>query len=167
MVKVMRVGEPQRALKIDTPNRAVKYWKSVVSRQSWFDENKENMVVLLLSTRHDIQGYSLVSVGTINESIAAPRDIFRAAIACGAFGIISMHNHPSGHPAPSKTDRAVFDRLNEAGELLQIRVCDHIIVGKNGKYYSFIEEAAALAEKNRRRRKLRKRHRKGLKASVT
>lgn len=161
MLKVLRVGEPQRAMRIDTPKRAIKYWNSVVKRQPWFDKNKEHLVALILSAKYDIQD-SLVSIGTVNESIAHPREIFRAAVASGAYGIVITHNHPSGDPTPSKTDRALIRRISEAGDILAIQVLDHIIVGKNGKYYSFTEETAGIAEKNRRRRELRKRRRRTL-----
>ena len=167
MLKVLRVGEPQRAMRVNTPQRAAKYWSSVVKNQSWFDTNKEHLVVLILSAKYNIQGYSLVSIGSLNESIAHPREIFRAAVAAGAYGIILMHNHPSGDPTPSTSDRGLIERTNEAGELLAIQVLDHIIIGKNRSYFSWRDEADAIAEKNRRRRKLRKRHSKGLKTSAT
>lgn len=159
MVKVVRVGEPEPAPRVDNPQRALRYWKSVIEKQAWFDAGKEHMIVLLLNVRYDIQGYSLVSIGSLNEAMAAPREVFRAAIASGAFGIITLHNHPSGCVNPSQTDRGLFDRLNEAGDLLQIRVLDHLIVGtKRGVYYAFKEEVAGIEERNanRRRRKLRR-----------
>src|SRR6267143_1465810 len=102
MVKVLRVGEPEVSMHIKTPGIARRYWESVVKRQPWFDESKETLVVLLLSTRYVIDGYSLVSIGTLNESFAHPREIFRAAVASGSFAIIVMHNHPSGDPRPSR-----------------------------------------------------------------
>src|SRR5690242_11846878 len=120
MLKVLRVGEPERAARMDTPQSAAKYWRAVIKRQPWFDENKEHLVALLLNTRHVIEGYSLVSVGSLNESLAHPREIFRAAIAFGAAALIVCHNHPSGNVSPSRSDRDLFAKLDEAGRLLNI-----------------------------------------------
>ena len=156
MLKVLRVGEPQPTIRANCPQRAVKYWKRVIVPQQWFDENKEHFVVLLLNTRYDIQGYSLVSIGSVNETISAPREIFRAAVASGAYAIITVHNHPSGCPDPSSGDRAVFAKINDAGGLLSIKALDHVIVGAKRTYYAFQEEQAAIDEtKAKRRRKLR------------
>ena len=105
-------------------------WQSVIKRQPWFDESKETLVVLLLSTRYIIDGYSLVSIGTLNESFAHPREIFRAAIVNGSYGIVVMHNHPSGDAWPSEQDHLLTRRLSEAADVLQIRLLDHVIVGR-------------------------------------
>ena len=128
-LKVVRVGEPELSLKLDEPELAVTYWRTVIAKQSWFDEDKEHMVVILLSTRYNVKGYSLVSIGTCNESLAHPREVFRVAIASAAYGFIVMHNHPSGDPGPSTADSSLTRRLKEAAELLQIKLLDHIIVG--------------------------------------
>lgn len=130
MLKVLRVGEPVPSIRLDTPQIARKYWNSVIKTQPWFDEDKEHIVVLLLSTRLVIAGYSLVSIGSLNESVAHPREIFRAAIAFGAYGIVVMHNHPSGDPCPSDPDRSLTARLVQAAEILHVRVFDHVIIGR-------------------------------------
>lgn len=130
MLKVLRVGEPIPEARIDAPRTACGFWNRVIKKQIWFDENKEHLVILLLSTRYDVQGYALASIGTLNESIAHPREIFRTAIASGCYGIVVMHNHPSGDASPSERDRSLTLRLSEAAELLQIRLYDHVIVGR-------------------------------------
>ena len=130
MLKVLRVGEPEQAMKVDTPGVARRYWERVIKKQTWFDENKEHLIVLLLSTRYNVEGYSLASIGTLNESIAHPRDIFRAAVASGCFAIVILHNHPSGDPSPSITDQTLTRRLIEAAEILQIKLLDHVIIGR-------------------------------------
>ncbi|MGI8821210.1 MAG: JAB domain-containing protein [Chthoniobacterales bacterium] len=130
MLKVLRVGEPIPETRIDAPRTAHGYWNRVIKKQTWFDESKEHLVVLLLSTRYGVEGYALASVGTLNESIAHPREIFRAAIAGGSYAIIVMHNHPSGDASPSQTDRWLTRRLTDAAELLQVRLFDHVIVGR-------------------------------------
>ena len=130
MFKVLRVGEPGPAMRIDAPEVARRFWDRVIRRQAWFDQDKEHLVVLLLSTRYDVQGYSLVSIGTLNESLAHPREIFRAAVAGGSYAIVLMHNHPSGDPWPGETDHALTRRLSEAADILQITLLDHVIVSQ-------------------------------------
>ena len=146
-LKICRVGEPEPSYKMDAPELAFQFWNSIIARQDWFDENKEQLVVLLLSTRYNIQGYSLVSMGTINESIAHPRESFRVAVATGAYAMILMHNHPSGDPSPSQSDHSLTRRFAEAAELLQIKLLDHVVVGRaeEGRqgYFSF-KEAGVL-----------------------
>ncbi len=68
-------------------------------------------------------------IGSLNEAVAHPREIFRAAVVASAYGIILMHNHPSGDPAPSEADKRLTRRIKEAGELLRICLTDHVIAG--------------------------------------
>jgi DNA repair protein RadC len=103
----------------------------------------ESLRVLLLDTRHGLLEEKEISRGSLNESIAHPREIFRPAIAAGAYAIAVVHNHPSGDPLPSEADRRLTRRLAEAGTLLQIPLVDHVIIGaKRGEhspYFSFRE----------------------------
>jgi DNA repair protein RadC len=103
----------------------------------------ESLRVLLLDTRHGLLGEREVSRGSLNESIAHPREIFRPALERGAYAIAIAHNHPSGDPSPSEADRRLTRRLSEAGALLQIPLVDHVIIGApRGNlppYFSFRE----------------------------
>jgi DNA repair protein RadC len=103
----------------------------------------ESLRVLLLDTRHGLLEEKEVSQGSLNESIAHPREIFKPAIAKGAYAVAVVHNHPSGDPQPSEADRRLTRRLAEAGTLLQIPLVDHVIIGsKRGElapYFSFRE----------------------------
>ncbi len=103
----------------------------------------ESLRVLLLDTRHGLLEHREVSRGSLNESIAHPREIYRPAIAKGAYAIAVAHNHPSGDPQPSEADRRLTRRLAEAGTLLQIPLVDHVIIGAqrggNAPYFSFRE----------------------------
>jgi DNA repair protein RadC len=74
----------------------------------------------------------------LNSSLVHPREVFRGAIAEAAAGLIVVHNHPSGHPAPSADDRAVTAQLVEAGRILDLPVHDHVIIGGD-RYFSFAE----------------------------
>lgn len=142
-VRICRVSEPIATLKLDSPELCADYWREIISAKSWFDPEKEQVIALCLNTKYAIQSFALVSMGTLNESIAHPRDIFRPAIAQGAYAVIVMHNHPSGDPAPSQADHSLTRRLSEAGELLQIKLLDHVIIGKPAEgrlhYFSFRE----------------------------
>jgi DNA repair protein RadC len=80
----------------------------------------------------------LITRGLLDSSLVHPREVFRAAIAEAAAGIVVLHNHPSGNPTPSADDRAVTRQLVEAGRLLDIPVYDHVIVGGD-RYFSFAE----------------------------
>ncbi len=94
--------------------------------------------MLLLDGRHRLIAAEEVSVGTLTASLVHPREVFRDAIRNAAAAIVLVHNHPSGDPGPSAEDRAVTRRLRSAGELLGIRVLDHVIVADRG-YFSFRE----------------------------
>ena len=70
-----------------------------------------------------------ITVGTLDASLVHPREVFRSAIKDAASSIILAHNHPSGDATPSREDRAVTDRLTDAGKLIGIDVLDHIVMG--------------------------------------
>jgi len=98
----------------------------------------EEFRLLVLDTQHRVGRNLLITRGLLDSSLVHPREVFRAAIAEAAAGIVVVHNHPSGNPAPSADDRAVTRQLVEAGRLLDIPVYDHVIVG-GGRYFSFAE----------------------------
>ena len=81
----------------------------------------------------------LVSVGSLNQSIVHPREVFKTALLSNAAAVLLIHQHPTGDPSPSGEDIAITKRLKEAGELLGLKVLDHIIVGE-GEYLSFVEK---------------------------
>lgn len=99
---------------------------------------REHFMVLLLDGRHRVMSESQVSQGTLTASLVHPREVFRVAVQCAAAAIVLVHNHPSGDPNPSREDHEVTRRLGSAGEVLGIRVVDHVIVADAG-YYSFQE----------------------------
>ncbi|MDQ2868800.1 MAG: DNA repair protein RadC [Verrucomicrobiota bacterium] len=108
---------------------------------------KETLRVVLLDTRYRLLGTEEISLGSVNESIAHPREIFRPAFLMSAYAIIVVHNHPSGDPAPSASDHSLTRRLAEVAELTQIRLLDHVIIGAPAEdraaYFSF-KEAGVL-----------------------
>ena len=108
---------------------------------------KESLRVILLDTRYHLIRTQEVSLGSGNESIAHPREIFHPAVVSSAYAVIVVHNHPSGDASPSQADHSLTRRLAEAADLLQIKLLDHIIIGApaNGQsgYFSF-KEAGVL-----------------------
>lgn len=101
-------------------------------------ETKEMFLTAHLDGKNRIICMDLVSIGSLNQSIVHPRSVFQTACLSNAAAIILIHQHPSGDPTPSAEDISITRRLKEAGELMGIKVLDHIIIG-DGEYVSFVE----------------------------
>ena len=101
------------------------------------NETREYFLVLHCDGKNRIIAVDVSSIGSLNQSIVHPREIYKTALLSSAAAIILVHNHPTGDPTPSTEDMTITRRITEAGELLGIRVLDHIIIGDN--YYSFAE----------------------------
>lgn len=111
----------------------------MLKRLLHMDELAEEYVYLIaLNTSCKILGMFLISKGTICTSLVSPREIFLRAALIGAVQIVLVHNHPSGNPVPSECDVELTKRLKAGGELLNICLADHIIIGQNS-YLSFKE----------------------------
>ena len=93
--------------------------------------DKEHMVLAMLDSKCRLIADTVLSVGTVNASLVTPREVFIEALRCNAVSIILLHNHPSGDSTPSRNDIIVTRRIAEAGEMLGIKVIDHIIIGDN------------------------------------
>jgi DNA repair protein RadC len=98
--------------------------------------DREYFVVLMLDTKNRVIGLNTVHIGTINSSLVSTRETFKPALLANATAVILAHNHPSGDPTPSPEDVAVTRKLVEAGQLLDIEVLDHIIIGDEGRSVS-------------------------------
>lgn len=101
-------------------------------------ETKEHFLCLHLDGKNRIICLDRVAVGSLNQCVVHPREVFKSAVLSSAASIILVHNHPTGDPAPSSEDISITRRLKEAGELIGIGVIDHIIIGE-GRYHSFAE----------------------------
>jgi DNA repair protein RadC len=105
--------------------------------------NQETLRVVLLDTRLRLIRMEEVSLGSLNETVAHPRELLRPVLLHSAYAFVLAHNHPSGDPMPSEADRRLTRRIVEAAELLQLRLVDHIIIGtaEGGRqpYFSFRE----------------------------
>lgn len=131
--RLNRVG-PQDKVKVSSP---------IVLVNLLMDEMrylcKEHFKIAILDTKNQILAIENISIGTLNASIVHPRDVFKISIKRNANSIILIHNHPSGDPNPSNEDISITNRLIDAGNLIGIKVLDHIIIGDN-KYISFKEK---------------------------
>jgi DNA repair protein RadC len=112
--------------------------------QLFADVDREQFWAMMLDSKNRLIGVNMVSQGSLNSSIVTPMCVFKAAIIANCPAIICTHNHPSSDPAPSHEDRDCTARLVKAGEILGIRVLDHIICGAAG-YFSFAD-AGCLQE---------------------
>ena len=101
--------------------------------------DREHFMILHLDTKNRVIKDEIVSVGALTGTIAHPREVFKSAIKESAHSVILVHNHPSGDPTPSDEDLKMTERLLEAGEILGIKVLDHVIIGK-GAWYSIINK---------------------------
>lgn len=99
---------------------------------------QEHLVAVFLNSKNCIIDYKTIFIGSANQSIVHPRDIYKEALKYSAVKIMILHNHPSGDASPSKEDVAFTSRMLEAGNLLQIPLLDHLIIGKNC-FYSFYD----------------------------
>lgn len=99
--------------------------------------DREVFCVLNLKSDGSVINMNVVSQGTLNATLVSPREVFKSSILSNAAAIIAIHNHPSGNTKPSKEDYEITKLLAKCGELLNIAMMDHIIVGSgNGKPYS-------------------------------
>lgn len=134
-VTINRIGEPSleeyglAKTPVDTPEAAARFWSCAIASRPEHEADKENLAVILLSTRLRPLGWNLVALGSTNECTAHPREIFRPAVVAGAYAFVLLHNHPSGNPAPSEADRRLTSKLREGASLLQINFLDHVVIG--------------------------------------
>lgn len=120
---------PESIALVDSPDKAVDYWKLHIKGHPLFNSECECFVVLFLNTRRRVKGHQIVTIGTQDTLLVHPREVFRAAVMMAANSVILMHNHPSGESSPSEADIKVTRDLIRAGQLLKIEVLDHVVVG--------------------------------------
>ena len=124
----------KESLVMDSPETVARYFMEDLRHR-----DKECFMMLSLDSKGALISESLISIGTVNASLASPREVFVEAVNNRAVSIILVHNHPSGNPKPSKNDLVVTRQMKDAGELLGIKLIDHIIIGDNS-YVSLSEE---------------------------
>ena len=121
-------------LKFDAPETVADYYMEEMRHQE-----KEKILLLLLDNRLQLIEEYMVSLGTVNASLLSTRDVFVKALTCRASSFMLLHNHPSGDPAPSRNDIQITQKMKEAGELMDMPLIDHIILG-NGTFISLKKE---------------------------
>ena len=115
------------------------------------DRKQEHFICVSFSGAHEIIAIRTVSVGLLNKTLVHPREVFADPIADRAAAIIVCHNHPSGNVTPSEEDIQTTWRLSEAGEILGIKLLDHIIIAPDGKYFSFVEKGLSLKKETNKK----------------
>ena len=107
--------------------------------QDYSIKDREHFITITLDGRSKIIGKRVIHIGTLNQSLVHPREVFRPAILDNAAGIIIAHNHPSGTLEASRADAQITQRLKEVAKLVGIELLDHVIISKEG-FYSFSDE---------------------------
>jgi DNA repair protein RadC len=127
----------------NSPDRLMQYWIDHIETSLLHQPDKELFAVVLFNTKIEAVGWHLVSLGSLNETCAHPREILRPVIVGAAHAFAMMHNHPSGCTDPSDADRRMTRRVREASEIIGINLMDHVIVGARPgmphSYFSFRE----------------------------
>ena len=119
---------------VSSPEEAYRYM-----RPRYVNEYREHFDVLMMDNRNRLIRHHRVSTGSLTSSIVHPREAFHAVIRESAAGVIFLHNHPTGDPSPSREDVEITRRLRQVGEVMGIRVHDHVVCG-HGRFFSFNRE---------------------------
>ena len=135
----MEVRTSHKGKKVSDPNKLAEVMSSILRGEDDIDRDKEHFWVIGLSVKLSIMYIELVSLGTLTSALIHPRETFRRAIAKGAASIACVHNHPSGDLEPSNDDLKVTEKLRDAGEIVGIKLIDHIIITNDGGFTSIKE----------------------------
>ena len=135
-VAVRLVEEPPLLSKekLNTPEKVVNAFAEELKQY-----DREVIAIINMQTDSKPINITIASVGMIDGALASPREILKAAILSNATGIIMLHNHPSGNLLPSQLDVRLTDKLKMVCDLIDVKLLDHIIVGRENEYYSFHE----------------------------
>ena len=123
----------EKKIKLNNALTIFDYFKNILG-----DKKQEYFYAVYLDTKGNYLGKKCLFIGTINNSVVHPREIFKEAYLLSANGIICIHNHPSGDVTPSKEDILLTLRIKEIGMIHGINLLDHVIIGNNS-YYSFYD----------------------------
>lgn len=135
----MIISEKKRS--ISCAKELAEVCSKILATEHEIDKSREHFWTIGINTKNVIQYVELVSLGSLTASIVHPRETFRFAVMKGVAALFIAHNHPSGDTKPSQEDILLTRRLTQAGEVLGIKVLDHIIVSSTVEcaYFSFSE----------------------------
>lgn len=134
LTKRMAKATNEGRLKMSTPEAVAHYYM-----QDMRHLTRERVLLIMLDSKSKILKDMVISTGTVSSTLLSPREIFLNALKYEAVNVILLHNHPSGDPTPSREDIQTTKRMQEAGNLIGIKLMDHIIIGDN-KYISLSEK---------------------------
>lgn len=141
-LRMEEVGKLYSQTPISSPGSAVRIMRRELSQL-----DREYLCVVNLDNRLHALNFNVVSIGTINQTFAQGKEIFKSAVLINAANIMLFHNHPSGDVSPSMEDTAMTKTIADLGRMMGIKVIDHIIVGGgNENYYSFKEQKPDLLD---------------------
>ena len=142
-IQLKCIGELSKRIAAASARPSLSFHNPVTIAQYYMEqlrhEEQELLICMMLDTKNHLLGDEMIFKGTVNSSLANPREIFLSAVSYHAVGILLVHNHPSGDCTPSQADVDFTQRVKEAGEILGIPLLDHIIIG-DCKYLSFREQ---------------------------
>ena len=131
--KRMSKTDARKSLIMDSPNTVARYYM-----EEYRHLEKEKALVILLNASNKLITDFPLSLGTANQTLVSTREVFKEALHYGAVFFMLLHNHPSGNPSPSEADLVITGVMKDAGDIMDIKLIDHIIIGDN-KYISIKE----------------------------
>lgn len=131
-----RIARTRRAVKVNLnqPESVAGYYMETLRHES-----KEKLLLSMFDAKCSLLGDEVISIGTVKHSLVSPREVFLKALQYKAVHIVLLHNHPSGDPTPSEADKRVTRRIAACGDMMDIALADHIVIGDNS-YISFREK---------------------------
>ena len=138
----MNIETPK--VKIANSSEIAEVLTKILNAEEKNDRMKEHCWAIGLRASNVIEYLELVSLGSLTAGIVHPREVFRMAILKSVDKIVIGHNHPSGDITPSEPDLDITRRLAKAGEILSIKLLDHIIISLKEEYYSFIDKGLII-----------------------
>ena len=133
----VRLSKEQK-VKVLNSEDIYKVMQQVLLRENKIDQNKEHFWIVCLANNNQILLIELISLGTVNQTLVEPMEVFSFALQKRAVKIVMVHNHPSGELNPSNTDIKLTDKMLAIGKFINVPVIDHLII-TDKEYYSFID----------------------------
>lgn len=136
----IKLTKEQKIKAVNSPDSVFSIMQRILLRENKIDRNREHFWTVSLDNASKILNIELVSLGTVNETLVEPMEVFSVPLQKRAVKIILVHNHPSGEVKPSEADKEITDRLIQVGRIINIQVIDHLIITEK-TYYSFADNA--------------------------